>query len=347
MYWHRMEPACLPIRAAIKYAFARELEAAIHARFELQGRDQRRGLNTIVPLMWKHHLLYAGLLTAAIGIPYTAAEWKGLVSWALQSSEPAQPAGSAEFTSNGNFPGDARSLGQAANSASPPAEHNTVNANPWSTSNAQRTAAWPVGYNANSDERTSEDSNAYSYRAETERSTAGDLTHREQNQARRDWNTKPLPSLAEPPSGLTLHELGLASLDEVFRFDVTTGWIMQKWPRVNTAIGDQELRGFRVPLITGAGEQDLAGALTYYFNKQHSCQRIAFSGTVGDPRPLVQHLTEKYGFEPIQSDIPGEHAYHIRWNGRARSELRLRPAEIVRANSPHLRYHVELLMNLK
>ena len=33
---------------------------------------------------------------------------------------------------------------------------------------------------------------------------------------------------------------------------------MRRWNRVNTGIIANEMRGYRVPLVTGAGEEDLA-----------------------------------------------------------------------------------------
>ena len=54
----------------------------------------------------------------------------------------------------------------------------------------------------------------------------------------------------------------------MFRFDVSREWIYQNWDRKSTGLGDPELFGIRVTLITGTQRTDLAGSLTYLFDAQ-------------------------------------------------------------------------------
>ncbi|MDX1964213.1 MAG: DUF6690 family protein [Pirellulales bacterium] len=142
-------------------------------------------------------------------------------------------------------------------------------------------------------------------------------------------------------------DICLVGWDEALRFEVTEPWIMQRWNRVNTSVAHDSMRGYRVPLVTGAGEEDLAGALTYYFDQEHLCQRVAFRGTTGDPTKLVTYLSQRFGLEAVTSTEPGVHLYQIRWNGRALSELKITPAPVIRASSPHLRYQVEFNLNAR
>ncbi len=83
-------------------------------------------------------------------------------------------------------------------------------------------------------------------------------------------------------------------LAEVFQFNVTPDWIMRRWPQVATGLGQLQLQGYRVPLVTGTRESDVAGSLTYYFNAQRQLQRIAFQGNTGDPRQLVGLLSSRF-----------------------------------------------------
>jgi hypothetical protein len=135
------------------------------------------------------------------------------------------------------------------------------------------------------------------------------------------------------------------AMADALRFDVTASWILGRWPRVTAGLPDAGLQGYRVALVTGTQDDDLAGSLTYYFNRNHVCQRITFQGTTGDARKLIAMLTTRYGFERQMSDDPSVWLYQIRWNGRATSELQVRPARVIRASEPTARFEVLLAMN--
>ena len=135
------------------------------------------------------------------------------------------------------------------------------------------------------------------------------------------------------------------AMADALRFDVTASWILGRWPRVTAGLPDAGLQGYRVALVTGTLDDDLAGSLTYYFNRNHVCQRITFQGTTGDARKLIAMLTTRYGFERKMSDDPSVWLYQIRWNGRATSELQVRPARVIRASEPTARFEVLLAMN--
>jgi hypothetical protein len=167
------------------------------------------------------------------------------------------------------------------------------------------------------------------------------------NTKKNSVGSDPIKIDEQPAKGTSPFDLSLVRLDEAVNWDATIPWILQRWPRVNTSIKDTsgKLRGFRVPLVTGANEDDLAGALTYYFNKENRCTYLTLSGTVGDPRQLVYYLVQRYKFAPKQSPEPGVHVYELGWNGNGKSTLTIKPAQVVRSSTPHLRYQVELEMN--
>ena len=131
-------------------------------------------------------------------------------------------------------------------------------------------------------------------------------------------------------------------LADVLRFDVTTGWIMSRWPRVSASLAELDLQGYRVPLVTGTRADDVAGSLTYYFDKQQRVARITLDGATGDPRKLVALVTGRFGLERQLTDDPGLILYEKRYSGQPESQLKIRPARIVRADSPYSRYEVEL-----
>jgi hypothetical protein len=132
-------------------------------------------------------------------------------------------------------------------------------------------------------------------------------------------------------------------LTEVLRFDITPGWIGARWPRVSAALGELQLQGYRVPLVTGTGENDLAGALTYYFNPWQQVQRITFVGTTGNVQKLVYLLTGHFGFARRLTNDPSLFVYELQsTDGQAKSVLWIRHVPIVKADLPRERFEVAL-----
>lgn len=136
----------------------------------------------------------------------------------------------------------------------------------------------------------------------------------------------------------------VAQLSEVLRFDITPDWVMSRWPRVSAGLAELDQQGYRVPLVTGTAQDDLAGSLTYYFSRQQQLERIVFHGATGDPRKLVGLVTSEYDFRRQPTDDPALYLYQVRWNGKPWSELRIRPARVLRADVPHARFEVDLAM---
>jgi hypothetical protein len=133
-------------------------------------------------------------------------------------------------------------------------------------------------------------------------------------------------------------------LAEVLHFNGTPAWVMTRWPRVTSGLAQLDLQGYRVPLVTGTGESDVAGSLTYYFDREQRVKFITFRGTTGDPRKLIGLVTQHYNLEQQPSDDPGLYLYQVRKYGKPLSELRIRPARVVRADQPFARYEVELAL---
>ncbi len=144
------------------------------------------------------------------------------------------------------------------------------------------------------------------------------------------------------PNDAQLEEPPLVEMSDALRFRVTPAGILARWPRVSAGLAHENLHGLRVPLITGTREDDLAGALTYYFNPGQRCAKITFSGSTGDPRRLMLLLQERFDFHRFPTSEPGVERLQVRWNGKPHSELIVRPARVVRAASPFARYEVQL-----
>jgi hypothetical protein len=155
----------------------------------------------------------------------------------------------------------------------------------------------------------------------------------------------PVPSAspAGPSSPVAPEPLPISAIEEVLRFDVTPAWIFRQWPRVSAGLGDLRLHGYRVPLVSGTAEDDLAGALTYYFNSQQQVERITFSGTTGDPRRLIQCVVRRFALARRLTNSPGIILYEVQGpDRRPQSTLCIRPVPVVKASDALARFDVAL-----
>ncbi len=132
---------------------------------------------------------------------------------------------------------------------------------------------------------------------------------------------------------------------EILRFDLTPQWIADRWPRVTTALAELDLQGFRVPLVTGTAEDDLAGSLTYYYNAQRQLQRITFAGTTGDYRRLLHLLSTHYGFVNRPTNTPNVILFEVpSQENPPHSYLWVRPAAVLKATDPLRRFELTLVL---
>ncbi|MCE9526408.1 MAG: hypothetical protein K8R36_10175 [Planctomycetales bacterium] len=132
-------------------------------------------------------------------------------------------------------------------------------------------------------------------------------------------------------------------IPEAFRFDVSPQWITSRWPRVTTVLAESDLQGLRVPLVTGSRPDDLAGSLTYYFDKKHTVQRIAFQGNTGDERRLVAFLSQYYQMKPVPA--LGAGLYMTQVHGKPLSTLHLTWPPVVAKDKPTDRCEIVLELN--
>ena len=132
-----------------------------------------------------------------------------------------------------------------------------------------------------------------------------------------------VPSLAERTKAAKFEGLGRpvdsqglggppgVSLADALRFDVRPAWVTSNWARVTTHAGQGDLRGLRVPIVTGTDTHDFAGSLTYYFNSSHIVQRIQLHGLTADPEPLTALVQQRFGMKQYASASAGLYlGYH-------------------------------------
>lgn len=144
-------------------------------------------------------------------------------------------------------------------------------------------------------------------------------------------------SSAAPSSNVKLHDAA-----SVFSFEITPEWILSHWPSVSTGLAQLQLEGYRVPLVTGTGQQDLAGALTYYFDARQKLQRINFVGVSGDPRQFIGLLATRFHMTRRLTSDPGLVVYEGAPAGRGPiSGLQVRVAPLEPGDS-YRRYEIEV-----
>jgi len=136
---------------------------------------------------------------------------------------------------------------------------------------------------------------------------------------------------------------GPADLTQVFRFNVSPAWVMAQWSRVSSSLRDGKLQGLRVAYVSGTGNSDVAGALTYYFNARQQLQRIYFEGYTGDANQLIGFIAKNYQLRASPS--LGSGVFISGWNGSPTSLMRIRYAPIVQDASPNTRQEVMLELN--
>ena len=157
-----------------------------------------------------------------------------------------------------------------------------------------------------------------------------------------DW----LDAAGGPPAASPLVDPQLltptVSLTEVLRYDVTPAWVVARWPRVATVVGELDWSGMRVPLITGDAPQDIVGSLTYYFDNGQQLMRILLEGYCGDERAIVALAMQSFNLQPEASLHGG--LYVNRWSRQAVSVLAVEYAPMVDSNSQQRR-HVILELN--
>ncbi len=135
----------------------------------------------------------------------------------------------------------------------------------------------------------------------------------------------------------------IVSLAEILRFDVTPEWVMSRFPRVTTLLSDMNLDGLRVPLITGSSPVDMAGTLTYYFDRYKRLKRLTVHASVGDPTRFIMELQQAYHLS--QEPALGGNLYVTKWNGQVTSLLHVSPASVIYNDLPYARYNLFLELN--
>ena len=176
------------------------------------------------------------------------------------------------------------------------------------------------------------------HEVETLRRSHTDQFRYDEELARKLGGLPPQPG-SEPE--LVVRRVG--DLREVLRFDISPDWVINRFSRVSTVLADLNLKGLRVPIVTGTRADDMAGTLTYYFDHRGALQRVTIHGFTGHPAKLVGTMTQFYGLQSEPALEAG--VYTRRWNGLPVHFLRMTHAPVVYSDAVHQKYTVFLELN--
>ncbi len=135
-------------------------------------------------------------------------------------------------------------------------------------------------------------------------------------------------------------------IEQALNFAVSIPQILGSWPQVSTGIvHNNNLFGYRVPLVTGMAEHDITGSLTYFFGPGKILRRIQFEGDTGDARRLIAWLTNEFRLAPDLTESRGTFLYRTTSESPVMGELRVYPRTIIQASLPHRRFEISLMLN--
>lgn len=163
---------------------------------------------------------------------------------------------------------------------------------------------------------------------------------------------KDAPSPSDEPIGIEQKKDSLgpsevtiqADLAESLWFGMTPNDVLARWPRVASRMSSLDLQGYRVPFVSGTRPDDVAGAMTYYFDSRQRLRRITLRGQTADTSKLVSVLQSLHGFHFQPTTEPLLQLYQNLQPGKPRGQLWIRPAEVVRDRKFPQSFDVLLIM---
>ena len=147
------------------------------------------------------------------------------------------------------------------------------------------------------------------------------------------------------PDGLSPHLDGgvFSGIGQILDFDITPSTITNRWARVSFLVRDDGLHSYRVPVVTGEEEDDLAGSLTYLFKENEQLQRIEFLGYTQNTETLVRVM--KHKFRMTKRPSPVQELYVKSQHKLPVSALRVIQPDVVTTSANSTPYEIRFELN--
>jgi hypothetical protein len=134
----------------------------------------------------------------------------------------------------------------------------------------------------------------------------------------------------------------ISDFNRIFQCGAPRSWVQRTHVDASRT-RDGQRDGLRVTLVTGEELEDLAGSLTYWFDRQGRVERISFQGVTGNPAKLVSFArrSQKMVARGCERD-----ALFVRdgKNGPLHL-LHISRSPVVNVKTQYGRYHVTLELN--
>ena len=134
------------------------------------------------------------------------------------------------------------------------------------------------------------------------------------------------------------------SVADLLRFDLTPNWVMKTWNLVTSDLPNTSLTGMRVPIVTGTEPTDVAGSLTYYFNKNQRLERVTLHGYCADPSSVLALAQQRFALRQYASQ--GTPIYLAYFGDQPISIMRVEAMPKKDEGSSSRQYEIDLELNL-
>ncbi len=134
----------------------------------------------------------------------------------------------------------------------------------------------------------------------------------------------------------------IADFNTVFQCGAPRSWVQRTYGDISETV-DGQREGLRVSLVTGNRLEDVAGSLTYWFDRQGRVEQIYFQGVTGNPAKLASFACRSQKMVARQHD---RDALFIRTGKDGPQHLlHISRKPLVNVSTLHGRYKVTLELN--
>lgn len=135
----------------------------------------------------------------------------------------------------------------------------------------------------------------------------------------------------------------ISDFNKIFQCGAPRSWVQRTYGDASRTVDADQQSGLRVTLVTGNELEDLAGSLTYWFDRQGKVQRIQFRGVTGNPAKLASFARRSQKMVPRARQ---QDALFVRTSTKGTQHLlRISRPAVVDVSTLYGRYNISLELN--